>query len=95
MRLAQSQGHDAMMLKRGDEDAGALLIVLMDRKNRLVVLRVAALGQGWERHPMSDPETLDAYLERQKRYDPDLWVLEFTLDDVDQPIERILPDRVA
>jgi len=93
MRLVQSQGHGAMMLKRGDEDAGALLIVLTDKENRLAVLRVAGLGQGWERHCMSDPLALDAYLERQKRYDPDLWVLEFTLGSIDEPIEHILPDR--
>lgn len=95
MRLVQGQGHGAMLLKKGDEDAGALLIVLTDRQNQLVVLRVAALGQGWERLPMDDASALDAYLERQKRYDPDLWILEITVHDVAEPIETILPGRMA
>lgn len=93
MRLIETQGGSAMMLKRGDNDAGAVLIVLTDRTGSCAVLRDSALGAGWERVAMETPEALDTYLERQKRYDPDLWILEFTLDDVAAPVETLLPGR--
>ncbi|GBR06136.1 DUF1491 family protein [Asaia siamensis] len=93
MRLIETQGGSAMMLKRGDDDAGAVLIVLTDRTGSSAVLRDSALGAGWERIPMETPEALDTYLERQKRYDPDLWLLEFTLDDIATPVETFLPGR--
>ncbi|RUT27471.1 DUF1491 domain-containing protein [Asaia sp. W19] len=93
MRMVQSQGHDAMLLKRGDEDAGAVLIILTDRNRHCAVLREAALGEGWERIAMESDEALETYLERQKRYDPDLWILEFTLDDARASIETQLPNR--
>ncbi|WP_336946360.1 DUF1491 family protein [Asaia sp. BMEF1] len=93
MRLIETQGGSAMMLKRGDDDAGAVLIVLTDRTGACAVLRDSALGSGWERIAMDTPEALDTYLERQRRYDPDLWILEFTLEDVTAPIESVLPGR--
>ncbi|WP_025885259.1 DUF1491 family protein [Asaia prunellae] len=93
MRLIETQGGSAMMIKRGDDDAGAVLVILVDRMARCAVLRDAAFGAGWERITMESHEALDTYLERQKRYDPDLWILEFTLDDITAPVESILPGR--
>lgn len=84
-----------MLIRKGDEDAGALLIVLLDRTGRQAVLREAALGAGWDRIAMDSEEALGAYLDRQKRYDPDLWILEFTMDRIDDPIERDLPGRTG
>jgi len=95
MRLAETKGHSAMRLRRGDEDAGAVLIVLTDREGRLALLREAALGAGWERIAPEDTQALDTYIERQTRYDPDLWVLELTLEDVTSPIEAELPGRTS
>lgn len=93
MRLVETQGGSAMMLKRGDDDAGAAVIVLADRSDRQAILRESALGEGWDRILMESPDALETYLDRQKRYDPDLWILEFTLDDIETPIEKILPNR--
>lgn len=93
MRLAQSEGHDAMRLRKGDEDAGAVLVVLCDRQGQLALLREGAMNAGWERVAFDSQQALDAYLERQTRYDPDLWILEITLDDIARPMETILPGR--
>lgn len=93
MRLAQNQGYDAMRLRKGDEDAGAVLVVLRDRQNFLAVLRETAVEAGWERVAFDGQEALDTYLERQTRYDPDLWILEITLNDIASPMEKILPPR--
>jgi len=93
MRLAQNQGYDAMRLRKGDEDAGAVLLVLRDRQDALAVLRETAVDAGWERMTFEGQEALDTYLERQIRYDPDLWILEITLDDLATPVEKTFPPR--
>jgi len=91
LRRISSDGTSAMVLKKGDEDAGAVLIVLTDRSGGTGVLRED--GSGWTRVDASDAASVDAYLERQKQYDPDLWIIELEMRDVSQPIERTLGSR--
>ncbi|KXV00756.1 hypothetical protein AD929_09155 [Gluconobacter potus] len=91
LRRISSDGTSAMVLKKGDEDAGAVLIVLADRSGGTGVLRED--GNGWARVDATDPAGVDAYLERQKKYDPDLWIIELEMRDVSQPIERTLGSR--
>lgn len=93
IRQVNSQYGSAMLIKRGDEDAGAVLVVLIDRKEQFAILREAASGRGWDRVAMESRDALNAYLERQKGYDPDLWILEFELDDTGILIEETLPGR--
>ncbi|GBR43629.1 MULTISPECIES: DUF1491 family protein [Gluconobacter] len=91
LRRISSDGTSAMVLKKGDEDAGAVLIVLTDRSGGLGVLRED--GSDWARVDAHDPASVDAYLERQKKYDPDLWIIELEMRDVSQPVERTLGSR--
>lgn len=80
-RVAAEGGHGAV-LSRGDATAGAILLVLADRgvTRRLVERGMAADGSyGW--HPagpgsFDDHAALPDYLERRRRNDPDLWVVE-------------------
>jgi len=91
LRRISSDGTSAMVLKKGDEDAGAVLIVLTDRSGGLGVLRED--GSDWARVDATNPASVDAYLERQKKYDPDLWIIELEMRDVSQPVERTLGSR--
>lgn len=91
LRRISSDGTSAMVLKKGDEDAGAVLIVLTDRNGGLGVLRED--GSDWVRVDATDAESVNAYLERQKTYDPDLWIIELEMRDVAQPVERTLGSR--
>lgn len=91
LRRISSDGTSAMVLKKGDEDAGAVLIVLADRSGGTGVLRED--GTSWARVDATDAASVDAYLERQKKYDPDLWIIELEMRDVSQPIERTLGSR--
>ena len=92
LRLGDMDGRPGAVLRRGDPDAGGVLVVLRGRDG-LVVLSQVRAGEGdvsWMRG--SGPAPLDqggadAYVERQTRRDPDLWVLEFEAPDLLPPFE--------
>nr|WP_294914677.1 DUF1491 family protein [uncultured Neokomagataea sp.] len=93
LRRFNDGDHAGMVLHRGDEDAGAVLIVLEDRARNQVVLRED--GSTWVRTPLTNDETLHDYIARQQRYDPDLWVLELTVPDCSAPLEKELGSRTS
>ncbi|GBQ28312.1 DUF1491 family protein [Gluconacetobacter azotocaptans] len=96
IRHANQTGHPAMVLRRGDADAGGVLAVLLGRDGRLSVLGQTRAPDGrpaWIRGTGADPvdqQTADAYIARQVGRDPDLWVLEFDAPDLLPPFEALL-----
>ncbi len=97
VRLSDIAGRSAAVLRKGDPDSGGILCVLRDRDGKQVVLSQARDAEGrpaWLRGTGDAPvgeEAASAYVERQVRRDPDLWVLEFESPDLQPPFEaRIL-----
>ncbi|MGH7030232.1 MAG: DUF1491 family protein [Stellaceae bacterium] len=70
----------AVVVSRGDEDSGAVLIKLNGRDDGCSVLAQARGPDGellWMRATGAVAEAdADAYISRQRRRDPDLWVVE-------------------
>ena len=75
----------AYVVKRGDPDAGVIVL----RLNRLdgtchlfIQARTASGTLAWSKASGADAEgrladaEADAYIQRQRKFDPDLWVLE-------------------
>jgi len=66
----------------GDPDAGTILVKLYDRDSGSTVLTQTRRADGtlaWMRATGTAPvdeSTADAYIARQRQYDPDLWVVE-------------------
>ncbi|MBE9604031.1 DUF1491 family protein [Acetobacteraceae bacterium H6797] len=96
IRMADIAGRSGMVLRKGDPDSGGVLCVLMARDG-LCVLAQTRDGDGnpaWIKGTGPGPvdqQTADAYVVRQVKRDPDLWVVEFEAPDLMPPFEaRIL-----
>ena len=82
VRLCDRAFIPATVVRRGDSDAGTVLLKL-NRFEEGVTVYTQASSTGdqptWSRgtgpSPVSEAEA-DAYIERQVKYDPDVWVLE-------------------
>ena len=96
MRLAESNGGFAMVLSKGERDAGTILIVTMFRGGQAKL---------YERMPQLDgtrpfvcaklqdtekPSEFDEYIARRRSQDPDIWVLEVDIEDAERFI-ALLP----
>ncbi len=97
LRMADIAGRPGAVLRKGDADSGSILAVLRGREG-LWVRSQARPAEGdavWMRAPgvaPVDQDAVDAYVARQLRFDPDLWVVEFEAPDLRPPFEaRILP----
>lgn len=86
LRICAAQGLFAVLTKRGDADAGAIFIRILRLDGSSDVYGPAAAGlEGadaerrfsprFAKGPAADAEA-DAYLARQKDFDPDLWIVE-------------------
>jgi hypothetical protein len=81
IRRAELAGAQAFLLRRGQQEAGALFLKLSRLDGSFTVLNQARRGDGelvWTR-PLgdsADEPAVNAYLEKQLRFDPDLWILE-------------------
>ena len=92
LRLADRDGRPGAVLRKGDPDAGGVLAVLRGRTGLTVLSQVRDAGGevAWMRGtgvaPV-DQETADAYIARQVKSDPDLWVVEFESPDYLPPFD--------
>ena len=97
IRRAELAGAFAMVLRKGDARAGTVLVKAIDRRDRTVRIYAEAFRGDGERvwmEPVSaaDEAGIDAYVERQARIDPDLWLIE--IDDAEgrhfltEPVEE-------
>lgn len=95
LRLSDIAGRSGAVLRKGDPDAGGILCVLRARNAMMVLSQVRdaegrpAWMRGTGTAPVDQP-TADAYVERQVRRDPDLWVVEFDAPDLKPPFEARL-----
>ena len=92
LRMADIAGRPGAVLHKGDPDAGGVLAVLRGRAGLCVLsqLRTAEGALAWMRSTGADPvdqDAVDANVARQRRIDPDLWVVEFESPDLVPPFE--------
>jgi len=82
IRMCDINMTPAYVRRKGDPDAGAVLLKLDKLDGTVEVLTQVRTGEGakaWSRGtgdaPVPEAEA-EAYIERQLKYDPDIWVLE-------------------
>lgn len=96
IRRVHDAGGSAMVLARGDTQAGAILILAMERgaNPRFLERGIGPTGEMAiiRTGPAeSDAATIDAYWQKRRKNDPDLWVIEV---DVAQA-ERFAAEMIA
>lgn len=98
IRQCESRAVPAMVVRKGDPDAGSLLVKVNSFGNGCQVLTPVtdATGRrGWMLGTGSgavDEAAADSYIERQSRYDEDLWVVEIESRDGWHPLEEEILD---
>ena len=92
IRLGNVLGKPGMVIRKGDADAGGVLVVLRGRAGNIALsqFREADGRLAWMRGtgaaPVSEAAT-DEYIAKQIGYDSDLWVIEFEAADYVAPFE--------
>ncbi|MBX3493459.1 MAG: DUF1491 family protein [Parvibaculum sp.] len=82
IRRCEAAGAAAMVVRRGDATAGVVLVKVNRLDGRATVYAPARDGEGalfWMARPTAEPAPepdADAYIEKQRNRDPDLWVVE-------------------
>ncbi|MBP0446155.1 DUF1491 family protein [Roseomonas sp. SSH11] len=95
LRMGDAAGQPGAVLRKGDPDSGGILCVLRGREGLVVLSQTRdAMGRpAWLRGTGAAPvdeAAADAYVARQVKRDPDLWVLEFETPDLLPPFEATI-----
>ncbi|MGV8996365.1 MAG: DUF1491 family protein [Parvibaculaceae bacterium] len=82
IRRCEVEGAAAMVVRRGDATSGVVLVKINQLDGMATILTPTRAGDGsfvWLRGTGAAPvpeKDADAYVERQRKFDPDLWVVE-------------------
>lgn len=90
IRLAESLGGFGTVLAKGERDGGTILVAIMCRGGPARLYeRMPGLdgSRAFVATRAQDPENstdFGEYLERRRRQDPDIWILEVDIDDAER-----------
>lgn len=97
VRRAQSDGGFATVLRSGDADRGALVLVVTSRGRHVAILERllgGGGGYGWTEvgvGPSPESAEVAQFLQKRARFDPDSWVIEL---DIANP-ERFIAETIG
>ena len=95
IRRAEVEGAQAYVARKGIEESGAVFLKVNRLDGHVLVLAQARRGEGdlvWTRPQgdWTDEDKARAYLDKQIKFDPDLWIVEIEDREgrafVDEPI---------
>jgi hypothetical protein len=87
IRRAESEGGFGTVLKRGDPDRGALVLMVSCRGEHRTCLERGLAADGryrWQEvgpNVGADPQTLADWSQKRVRFDEDLWLIELDIAD--------------
>lgn len=101
VRRVFTSGGFAAVVKRGASEAGAAFVLARDRSGAVFLFAPAAQASYDTAKPEErlftpvgegeDPQALDKRLEREKRFDPDIWVVEVEAGSI--PLDELISIR--
>ncbi len=95
MRRTQAEGGHAMLLARGDENAGAVMIQILEKGQFYGLFeRIMTLdtGYSWQcvvQQVIDNIREIDDYVARRRARDPDLWVIELDIANGERFIAQL------
>jgi hypothetical protein len=84
LRRAEQEGGFGVVLAKGDPTAGAIAVILAEKGRKACFLERLLQAEGaysWQasRQDVENEEDFKSFLERCRRADPDLWILELDI----------------
>ena len=96
LRLAEAQGGFGMVIAKGERDAGTILLVTIFRDEPARLYERLPQRDGTRRFQLireqdaENKEEFSEYLERRKRQDPDIWIVEVDVADSERFVASLL-----
>jgi hypothetical protein len=90
IRRAQGEGGFGAVLAKGDSTAGSILVILLERGNNPRLLERLLQPDGryaWQEsgsRRIENPREVPEFIARQRRFDPDLWVIELDVPSAER-----------
>ncbi len=97
LRGVESAGGNGVVIARGDDGAGGILLLCAEKGEVSALLELAYTHNGdmmWRSvvaQPIDNKQKISDYVENRRRRDPDLWVFELDVPDA----ERFAADFVS
>lgn len=84
LRRAQDEGGNGAVLAKGDPTAGSVTVILSEKGRKACFLERLLQADGrysWEesRQEVGNEGEFHKFLDRRRKYDPDLWILELDI----------------
>ena len=84
LRRAQQEGGFGAVLAKGDPTAGAIVVILAEKGRKACFLERLLQPDGsysWQpsRQEVENEQDFNSFLERRRKSDPDLWILELDI----------------
>ncbi len=90
IRKAEGEGGFGAVLAKGDPSAGSILVILLEKGGnpRLFERLLQPDGRyAWQEsgsQRIENPKEVPAFIARQKRFDPDLWLIELDIPSAER-----------
>jgi hypothetical protein len=91
-RLAEREGGFAVIVVRGDPVSGTVLLQMLEKGRFFGLFEPGppiAGATGWHLAGPAEEDSLAPYLGRRKKVDPDLWIVELDVPDVQRFISAL------
>lgn len=90
MRRVASAGGFATVLARGDDEAGAIAVVTREQGVERLHAAVLAMNGRYEFAEMATGDAIAPWIEKARRRDPDLWIIELDIAQAKQFVDEML-----
>ncbi len=90
LRRVSSEGGFGAVLARGDATAGSIAVVTRARGETCLLSPVLGADGGYAWRAQAEGEAIPGWIERARRYDPDLWVIELDIPDAARFVAEIM-----